>query len=95
MPTDKVGAEPPLTAAPQGTQAASTDEWQFQLTPYLWITSISGRAGIGNLVTDTDTGVTNDGVELNFGFMTTFEARKNKLDLPDGLAVFGSVHGEG
>jgi hypothetical protein len=31
------------------------------------------------LVTDTDTSVSDTGVELNFGFMTTFEARKDKF----------------
>jgi hypothetical protein len=75
--TDTVRAEPSVTAPSQGT--ASTDNWQFQLTPYLWIASISGRAGIGNLIIDTDTSVTDTGVELNFGFMATFEARKNKF----------------
>ena len=60
-------------------QPAATDTWQYQLTPYLWIPTISGRAGIGNLVTDTSVSVGNAKVELNFGFMGTFEARKNKL----------------
>ena len=64
------------TASPQG---AATDNWQFQLTPYLWIPTISGRAGIGNLITDTSTSVSNRGVELNFGIMGTFEARKNRF----------------
>ena len=64
------------TASPQTTP---TDSWQFQLTPYLWIPTISGRAGIGNLITDTSTSVSDSGVELNFGFMGTFEARKNKF----------------
>ena len=63
-------------ATPQST---STDSWQFQLTPYLWIPTISGRAGIGNLITDTNTSVSNADVGLNFGFMGAFEARKNKL----------------
>jgi len=66
-----------LTSTSQATSA--TDEWQFQLTPYLWIASISGRGGIGNLIVDTDTSVTDSDVELNFGFMATFEARKNKF----------------
>ncbi|MCM3901574.1 MAG: hypothetical protein ND866_07690, partial [Pyrinomonadaceae bacterium] len=43
------------------------------------IASISGRSGIGNFVVDTDTSVTDTGVELNFGFMSTFEARKNRF----------------
>ena len=64
------------TASPQ---AAAADAWQFQFTPYLWIVSITGRAGIGPLVTDTSTSVTNSNVELNFGFMGTLEAHKNRF----------------
>ena len=60
-------------------QVTDPDAWQFQLTPYLWIASISGRGGIGNVVVDTDTSVTDTGVELNFGFMSVFEARKDKF----------------
>ncbi len=57
---------------------AAADEWQFQVTPYLWIPRISGRTGIGNLTTDVDAALSNDNVGLNFGFMATFEARKNR-----------------
>ena len=67
------------SATSTSPQAASTDTWQFQLTPYLWIPTISGRAGIGNLITDTTTSVGDSSVELNFGFMGTFEARKNRF----------------
>jgi hypothetical protein len=59
------------------TQA--TDEWQFQISPYLWIAGINGEAGIGNLVVDVNSGITASDVHLNFGFMGTFEARKNKF----------------
>jgi len=67
------------TGSATSPQVAPTDTWQFQLTPYLWIPTISGRAGIGNLVTDTSASIGNGGVELNFGFMGTFEARQNKF----------------
>lgn len=60
-------------------QAVTTDEWQFQLTPYLWIPRISGRAGVGNLSVDVNTGLADDDIHLNFGFMGSFEARKNRL----------------
>jgi hypothetical protein len=60
-------------------QAVDADKWQFQLTPYLWIAGISGRAGIGNLVVDVDAGLTDPNVHLNFGFMGTFEARKDRF----------------
>jgi hypothetical protein len=67
------------TATKPDPQAAAADEWQFQFTPYLWIAGISGRAGIGNLNVDVNTGITDSDIHLNFGFMGTFEARKNKF----------------
>ena len=78
-PTDNVPAASAETVASPVPQAASEDTWQFQMTPYLWIASISGRSGVGNLIIDTDTSVTDSGVELNFGFMGTFEARRNRF----------------
>jgi hypothetical protein len=69
------------TAAKPEPQANPDDEWQFQLTPYLWIAGISGRAGVGPGSVDVDTGITDSDVKLNFGFMGTFEARKNRLVL--------------
>jgi hypothetical protein len=83
--TDNLHTESSLTPETQGNQPASTDEWQFRLTPYLWIPSISGRAGIGTVIVDTDANLTDAGVELNFAFMSTFEARKNKLVLVTDL----------
>src|SRR5687767_8926399 len=55
------------------------DKWQFQFIPYLWVAGINGRAGIGNLAVDVDAAITDPDVDLNFGFMASFEARKNKF----------------
>ncbi len=60
-------------------QAVDPDRWRFRLTPYLWIAGISGRAGVANLAVDVDSGLTDDNVNLNFGFMATFEARKKRF----------------
>ncbi len=57
----------------------ATDEWEFQLTPYLWLARISGRAGVGGFDVDVDAGLGDSNISLNFGFMGTFEARKNKF----------------
>jgi hypothetical protein len=65
-------------AASASPQTATTDEWQFQFSPYLWIAGISGQAGIGNLAVDVNSGITDSDVHLNFGFMGTLEARKNR-----------------
>ena len=64
------------TLKPQG---ADPDKWQFQFTPYFWLAGINGRAGIGNLDVDVDASITDSDVDLNFGLMGTFEARKNRL----------------
>jgi len=60
-------------------QTVDPDKWQFRLSPYLWIAGISGRAGLGNLTVDVESGLTDDNVNLNFGFMATFEARKKRF----------------
>ncbi|HSJ87594.1 MAG TPA: hypothetical protein VK909_10330, partial [Anaerolineales bacterium] len=60
-------------------QANPADQWHFQFTPYLWIVGVSGRAGLGSLAVDVNTGVTDSDIQLNFGFMGTFEARKKRI----------------
>ena len=64
---------------------ASADQWHFQFTPYLWIAGVSGRGGIGTLSVNIDSGLGDDNVHLNFGFMGTFEARRNKLSVMTDL----------
>ena len=58
---------------------SADDKWQIQFTPYLWIASISGRSGISPFAVDVNTGITDSNIHLNFGFMGSFEARKNKI----------------
>jgi len=60
-------------------QVNPSDTWQIQFTPYLWLVGITGRAGISPLAVDVHTGVTNSDIHVNFGFMSTFEARKKNL----------------
>jgi hypothetical protein len=74
--TDSAAAPDP---DPKPKPQAAADGWQFQLTPYLWLPRISGRAGIGNFDVDVDAGLSESNISLNFGFMSTFEARKDKL----------------
>jgi hypothetical protein len=62
---------------PQG----NPEKWEFTLTPYLWLAGIDGTIGVGDLTTDIDPGVSDILNALNFGFMGTFEASKNKFTL--------------
>ena len=47
--------------------------------PYLWLAGIKGTVGVGDLTTDIDPGVSDILDALNFGFMGSFEARKNRF----------------
>src|SRR5688572_29206934 len=75
-PTNETLDSPVSSPKPQGPDQ---DKWQFQFSPYIWIAGVTGRAGLGNLVVDVDAGITDENVDLNFGLMGTFEARKKKF----------------
>lgn len=62
-------------------QDPDPDIWHFQFSPYLWIAGVTGQAGIGDLIVDIDSGLGDEHVKLNSGFMGAFEARKNKFIL--------------
>jgi len=73
--------EPKSTVSPKAQdepQTTSDDKWHFTISPYLWIAGINGQAGVNDLVVDVDSGLTDDNVHLNAGFMATFEARRNR-----------------
>ncbi|HSE37240.1 MAG TPA: hypothetical protein VLG74_08060 [Blastocatellia bacterium] len=71
-------------AAALGTQGSS-DKWEFMVAPYLWLAGLNGTIGVGDITTDIDPGVSDILNALNFGFMATFEARKNKFILINDL----------
>ena len=62
-------------------QGMDTDEWQFDLTLYLWATDIGGTVNPDNSVLpggDFDIDISDIIDNLNMTFMGGFEARKNK-----------------
>jgi len=65
------------TEAP--AQPAPTDKWQFQVTPYFWLESLHGNAGVGNRTTHVDQSFSDLFHDLDFFIMGAFEARKGKL----------------
>jgi hypothetical protein len=65
--------------APRSPQAADDDKWQFQVTPYFWLASLHGTAGVGNRTTDVQESFSDIFHSLNFAFMGVLEARKGKL----------------
>src|SRR5258705_9513291 len=68
-----------IRKVPTGPQTASSDEWQFQFSPFFHLAGLHGTAGIGNRTTQVEESFSDLFHVLNFAFMGTFEARKGKL----------------
>jgi len=72
--------EPRLeTGTAPRAQPAANDKWQFQVTPYFWMASLHGTAGVGNRTTDVQESFSDIFHSLKFAFMGVLEARKDKL----------------
>lgn len=65
-----------VSAIPQG---ASSDEWQFQFSPYFWLASLHGTGGVGNRTAQVDMSFGDIFGSLKFALMGVFEARKGKF----------------
>lgn len=62
--------------------ASGTDNWQYEVMPYLWATRMKGDVQAGPLPsTSVDMKFADILETLDFGFMTAFEARKNRWGL--------------
>ena len=80
------GAAQQSTSAADGnaqgsTQPASSDVWQFQFTPYFFMAGVKGTVGVSTFTSDVDVPFSKVIDQVNFGFMGTFEAHKNKFTL--------------
>jgi len=80
---DIIRLEPEVAAAP--TPQGSSDKWEFVGYAYLWLAGIKGTVGVGPLTTDIDPGFSDILNSLNFGFMGSFQAKKNKFILTTDL----------
>ena len=70
-------------AAPAGAQSSTPDSgWQFEVTPYFWMTALKGSTAINNLPqVNIDMSFSDVLNLLDFGLMGTFEARKGRWGL--------------
>jgi opacity protein-like surface antigen len=62
--------------ADASAQLDSTNHWRYGVTPYLWLTGLSGRVGVGPVAANVDLGAHAILDLLKFGLMGTAEARK-------------------
>jgi opacity protein-like surface antigen len=60
-------------------QTGSSDKWEFQFSPYFWLASLHGNAGVGNFTTHVDESFSDIFHSLDFALMGVLEARKGKL----------------
>jgi len=66
-------------AAKTTKQAASDDGWRFGLSPYLYLTSISGEIGAVGRTATIDVSLAAVLKHFRGGFMGTFDARKGRF----------------
>jgi opacity protein-like surface antigen len=74
-----------VLTAPAQAAASSTDEWQFEITPYLFGSALTGTTGVGGVTADVDMSFGDLLNNLDSGFMAMAEARKG----PWGFAFDG------
>jgi len=67
----------PAGASPQATP--SDDDWEFQASPYFWLASLHGTAGVGIRTTQVDESFSDVFHSLDFAIMGVLEARKGKF----------------
>lgn len=67
-----------LTAAPALAEPAGSDQWQFEVTPYLFASGLKGTVGARGVTTDVDVGFSDIVDVLDFGIAGLFEARKGR-----------------
>src|ERR1700750_1571159 len=60
-------------------QTVDQDKWQFQFSPYFWLAGLHGTGGVRNRSANVDESFSDVFHALNFAFMGTFEARKDKF----------------
>jgi hypothetical protein len=69
-----------LTLAGASTRAAAqidtSGHWRFNVTPYLWMSSLHGRVGVGPVATDVNISFRDLLKSLKFGIMGYAEARR-------------------
>jgi opacity protein-like surface antigen len=59
-------------------QATPGDKWQFEVTPYLFGSALSGTTGVGGVTADVDASFGDIMDNFDSGFMMMLEARKGK-----------------
>jgi hypothetical protein len=74
-----IGSLLSASAVAQSAAAPAADNWQFAVTPYLWMAGLNGNTRIGPLSAQNVDAPFSDVLgNLSAGFMALFEARKDR-----------------
>jgi hypothetical protein len=57
----------------------SDEEWQFQVTPYLFASSLDGQVGVGDRTADVDASFRNILDHLHFAAMGVLDVQRNRI----------------
>ena len=76
--TSVAAAQTPAASAQTASQS-STEDWQFEVVPYLWGSAIDGDVGIGNRTANVDASFSNIVKHLHFAAMGMAEVRRERL----------------
>jgi len=60
------------------TSLANAAEWKHEIAPYLWGSAMEGTAGIGSITADAELSFSDILDNLEFGFMGTYRASKDR-----------------
>ena len=89
LPTISAGAQPAFSAAsaaPSVSPASVAAGWRFEITPYAWLSGMTGRVGVGRVATNVDLSARDVLSSLKFAAMATAEARHGSwVILTDGI----------
>ena len=72
-------AEPDDEPADKNATTREDDDWQFEIAPFLWATSLSYDASVGPIGASGDVDFTDLASILDIGFSLHAEARKNRF----------------
>ncbi|MGV6827220.1 MAG: hypothetical protein ACWA5Q_09600, partial [bacterium] len=67
-----------VAGSAQPLLADNSDEWKFELTPYLWAAGMSGSTGPKGFATDVDMSFSDIWERLDGAFILALHARKGR-----------------
>jgi hypothetical protein len=65
------------------------EEWKHEIAPYLWGAALDGTSGVGDVVADVDVSFSDLLDDLEFGFMGTYRASRDRFSVTVDAVYMG------